>query len=114
MPEIDIARVRDSEATRRWLSSRLGLWGRDSVTDDLPETLARFCEAVGKTPDEMIDDCLKPGKDGETLTLRTRARRKYIGEIEAFESESGSRDQANVVRSFFIHNGVAMNPSILA
>ncbi len=114
MPEVDIALVRDSESTRRWMASRLGLWGRASVTDDLPETLARFCEIVGKTPDEMIDDCLKPGKGGEVLTLRTRARRQYIGQIEQFEADSGSRDQANVVRSFFIHNGVAMNPSILA
>jgi hypothetical protein len=113
MPEIDAGQVRDSESVRRWFASRLGLWGRGSVTDDLGETLARFCTVVGKTPDEMIDDCLKPGKDREIFTLRTRARRGYMDQIERFEAETGSRDQANVVRSFFIHNGVAMNPSIL-
>ncbi len=114
MPEIDIGQVRDCDSTHRWLSSRLGLWGRHSITDDLIDTLARFCQAVGKTPDGMIDDCLKPGKDREVFTLRTRARRQYMDQIERFEGDTGSRDQANVVRSFFIHNGVAMNPSILA
>lgn len=114
MADIDAALVRDSESVHRWFASRHNLWGRNSLSDDLTETLARFCQVVGKTPDEMIDDCLRPGKDREVFTLRTRARRKYIEEIEQFESKSGSRDQANVVRSFFIHNGVAMNPSILA
>ena len=33
--------------------------------------------------------------------------------IEEFEQREGSRQRANYVRSFFIHNGVAMNPNIL-
>ena len=113
MAEIDMAQVRDSESVHRWFSSRLGLWGRGAVDDNLLPTLVEFCEVVGKTPDEMIDDCLKPGKDREVFTLRTRARRTYMDQIERFEAESRSRDKGNVVRSFFIHNGVAMNPSIL-
>lgn len=113
MSETDASQIRDSESVHRWFSSRLGLWGRSSVTDDLVETLTRFCTVVGKTPDEMIDDCLKPGKDREIFTLRTRARRRYMDHIERFEVETGSRDQSNIVRSFFIHNGVAMNPSIV-
>lgn len=114
MPDIDIGQVRDSEATHRWLSSRLDLWGPSAVTDNLIETLTTFCERTGMTPDEMIADCLRAGKDREVFTLRTRARRQYIEQIERFEADSSSRDQANIVRSFFIHNGIAMNPSILA
>ncbi len=113
MPEPDIATVRNAESTGRWLASRLDLWGPKSVTDDLIETLSRFCARVAKTPDEIIDDCLKPGKDRDTLVLRTRARREYMEHIEHFEAETGSRDEANIVRSFLIHNGVAMNPSLL-
>ncbi len=45
--------------------------------------------------------------------LRTRARRQYLDLIEQFEARSKSRDQANVARSFLIHNGIAMNPGIL-
>ncbi len=114
MPEIDEAEVRNSESTHRWLASRLDLWGPKSLDDTLVETLAQFCERVGKTPDQIIDDCLKPGKDRDTFVLRTRARREYMEQVERFEADTGSRDRANIVRSFLIHNGVAMNPSILA
>lgn len=114
MPDIDVGQVRDSEATHRWLSSRLDLWGPGAANDDLIETLTTFCERTGMTPDEMIADCLRAGKAHEVFTLRTRARRQYIEQIERFETDSSSRDKANIVRSFFIHNGIAMNPSILA
>lgn len=113
MAEIDEALVRNSESVHRWMASRLGLWGRASVTENLVGTLTGFCTSIGMTPDEMIDDCLKPGKDREVFTLRTKARRRYIDEIDKFETATQSRDEANIVRSFFIHNGVAMNPSIL-
>lgn len=113
MAEIDTADVRNAESTRRWLSSRQDLWGASANGDALVDTLTRFCQFAGKSPDEMVDDCLRPGKAGETLTLRTRARRQYIDLIEKFEAASNSRSEANVARSFLIHNGIAMNPSIL-
>ncbi len=113
MTDIDAASVRNAETTHRWLASRLDLWGRKALNDDLLETLTRFCQRIGKGPDEMIDDCLRPGKDRDVYVLRTRARREYMEQIENFEAETHSRDQANIVRSFMIHNGVAMNPSLL-
>jgi hypothetical protein len=114
MAEIDIVDVRNAESTRRWLSSRQDLWGASANSDALIETLTSFCQFAGKSPDEMVDDCLKPGKTGETLTLRTRARRQYMDLIEQFEASSKSRDQGNIARSFLIHNGIAMNPGILS
>lgn len=111
---VEIADIRSAESVHRWLTSRLELWGAKSVHDGLLETLARFCEDTGKGPDEMVGDCLRPGKDRDTFVLRTRARREYMERIEQFESSAGSRAEGNIVRSFFIHNGVAMNPSILA
>lgn len=105
--------IRSAESVRRWIESRAGLWGSASVSDELVETLARFCEEVGQGPDEMIGECLRPAPDSEAFMLRTRARRRYMEEIAKFEERTGSRRLANVVRSFFIHNGVAMNPPIL-
>jgi len=108
--------VRTSESTRRWLASRTALWGTGvdaGKAEELLSTLASFCEKVGKTPDEMIDECLRRSSEGGPFVLRTRARRGYIDLIAKFEEDTGSRDTANVVRSFFIHNGVAMNPSVL-
>lgn len=108
-----IEEVRNTEATRRWFASLLDLWGPSAVRPELLETLARFCMVVGKTPDEIIDECLRATTSGDTFVLRTRARKQFMEQIELFEAQTASRDEANVVRSFFIHNGIAMNPSIL-
>jgi hypothetical protein len=108
--------VRTAESTRRWLASRAVLWGsaaNKGKEEELIATLAAFCESVQKSPDGMIDECLRRSTEGGPFVLRTRARREYIGLIGKFEEETGSRDTANVIRSFFIHNGVAMNPSVL-
>ncbi len=113
---MNIDTLRTSEAARRWLASRTVLWGGrpDRAKDDeLLATLGRFCDRVQKSPDEMIEECLRRSTEGGPFVLRTRARREYIGLIDKFEEDAGSRDTANVVRSFFIHNGVAMNPSAL-
>ncbi len=106
--------VRGYESTRRWLASRLVWWGPTGEDEVLLETLARFCEIAGKNPDEMVDECLRRSTEGGPFVLRTRARRGYIDLINKFESDTGSRQEANAVRSFFIHKGVAMNPSVLA
>jgi hypothetical protein len=110
---MDESMIRASDSVQRWIESRLGLWGRDGSDPSLVPGLLRFCEFAGKTPDEMIDECLRAKGDGGTLMLRTRARRAFIDLIESFETATGSRAAANVARSFFIHNGVAMNPGIL-
>lgn len=106
--------VRNNESTRRWLASLLDLWGPAGVKPELVETLDRFCTIIGKTPDEIVDECLRMTTSGDTFVLRTRARKQFMEQIEQFEVQTASRDEANVVRSFFIHNGIAMNPSILA
>lgn len=112
--DIDIDEARNSETARRWLASLLDLWGPSGVRPGLVETLVDFCAVVEKTPDEMIGECLRAKADGDTFVLRTRARKQFMEQIEQFEARTGSRDEANVVRSFFIHNGVAMNPNVLA
>ncbi len=111
--DIGIEDVRSNESTRRWFASLLDLWGPSGVRPGLGETLLNFCTIVGKSPDDIIDECLRAKSGGDTFVLRTRARKQFMEQIEQFEAKTGSRDTANVVRSFFIHNGVAMNPSIL-
>ncbi len=111
---VDLATVQSSESVRAWLTARTAYWGPGASNAGFVETLTRFCEFVGKTPDEIMGECLRPSKEGGALVLRVRARRQYIDAIERFEAETGSRKDGNVARSFLIHNGVAMNPSILA
>ncbi len=106
--------VRGYESSRRWLSSRRSMWGETGEDEKILSYLAEFCDAVGQNPDEMVDACLRRSAEGGPFVLRTRARREFIDRIDKFEQDTGSREKANAVRSFFIHNGVAMNPSILA
>jgi hypothetical protein len=72
--------------------------------------LEAFCATHETTPDEMIDQCLRRFDDGQ-LKLRMKARREWVGRIDDFET-SGGRAQANVLRSFFVQNGVPIQPPI--
>jgi hypothetical protein len=117
---VDKASLKSSEAVQRWFASRALFWrsrsrpvNRAGEDEKLLETLAQFCEFVGKDPDTLINECLEPAKEGQGLLMRMRQRRQVVEEIERFEAKTDSREEANVVRSFFIHNGVAMNPGIL-
>ena len=105
--------IRNLESVRRWLASRRGIWGPTEDEAACLDALARFCSEHGKEPDRMVDDCLRRSSEGGPFVLRTRARREYMHLIDEFEAGGAGRDAANAVRSFFIHNGVAMNPSIL-
>ncbi len=105
--------IAGQESVRRWLASRKSIWGETGDDIRHMDTLRLFCERVAKAPDEMIDECLRRSPEGGPFVLRTRARREYMHLIEAFEEGAGGRDAGNSVRSFFIHNGVAMNPGII-
>jgi hypothetical protein len=72
--------------------------------------LEAFCVTHGATPDEMVDQCLRRFDDGQ-LKLRMKARREWVGRIDAFEV-SGGRAQANILRSFFVQNGIPIQPPI--
>lgn len=75
------------------------------------EQLEAFCTRIERTPDEMIEDCLKLVQEGQ-FKLKGKTRRRYVEEIEAFEGVDGRR-RGNVIRSFFIHNGIPIQPPII-
>lgn len=98
---------------RQWFGSFQKFWRSGPPPPEWLDTMEKFVAFCETTPDDIIEEVLKPQPRGEGLMLRTRARRKYIQLIDDFEAAEGSRDIANVVRSFMIHNGVAMSPGIL-
>lgn len=110
--------VTEYSTVKLWREEYGHYWGipvsrtADLACDDVA-ALERFCARAGEDPDQMINECLRPAKVGDGLVLRTKSRRGYIRLISEFEEAEGSRDAANAVRSFFIHNGVAMTPSAL-
>jgi hypothetical protein len=94
-------------AVRRWLDA-LDPGTRDSRLSVLGE----FCARVGRAPDELVNDCLRRLDSGR-FTLRTKARQRYISAIAEFEAAGAGRAAGNVVRSFFIHNGIPMQAPLV-
>lgn len=105
--------LEETRAVDQWQKSFAEFWRGGRLEADALPTLGRFIEFCGMSADEIIDDVLRSSGGGTQLVLRTSARRKYVDLIEEFEQREGSRQTANYIRSFFIHNGVAMNPNIL-
>lgn len=95
------------EAVKMWTSSaRMADEGRSL------RELSAFCTLVERNPDEMVDDCLRLIADGQ-FKLRGKTRRQYVERIDEFETERGGREHGNVIRSFFIHNGIPIQPPII-
>src|SRR6266404_828061 len=76
------------------------------------ELLSDFCDRLELNPDEMIADCLKLVQEGQ-FKLKGKTRRRYVEQIEEFEGGVEGRRRGNVVRSFFIHNGIPIQPPII-
>lgn len=103
----------DSPAVKQWRESYQQFWRSGPPPDETLESLQRFIDGCEQQPDEIVDEVLRPAPSGEGLMMRIRARRKYMQLIDEFEQREGSRETANHVRSFMIHNGIAMSPGIL-
>jgi hypothetical protein len=96
-------------------------WLQSSWLDQQPESeqkarvavLAHFCNKEGKDPKEMMDAVLRGGEDDGQFTIALKARRELDKAINDFGDSLGLTQHqnitaGNVVRSFFIHNGVQM------
>jgi len=99
---------------KTWMDEYKKRWQDDSELEFKLDALQRFCDFVGKNPDSMIEDCLKQLDAG--MKIRTKQRKSYIESIKLFENSMEAiegRKCGNCVRSFFIHNGVAMIADIV-
>ena len=97
------------ERVQVWLRDYEESWGAaHPEAEEQLRALERFCEYVAKDPDTICSECLRALDTGGER-IRYRARHHYIAQIEAFEATpEGGRRAANAVRSFLIHNGIAM------
>jgi len=81
---------------------------------DRLSTLLKFCQFVEKDPDTIIAECFRAQKEGdEWKHIKFKVRRSYSATIKQVEDElfGGGvvgQQQGNIIRSFFIHNGVFM------
>ena len=88
---------------QRWSDQ---LTGPEEARQDKLVVLEAFCRFCGETPDALIGSLFRPTDDGPRINLKRR--RQIIEWVEAFEEDHGGRTAGNIVRSFLIHNGVAL------
>ena len=101
--------VEEYQRVELWLRDYQESWGSaDPQLEANLKALAAFCAMVERDPDAICSECLRP-MEGGGERIRYKARHYYIDQIEAFErAPEGGRQAANAVRSFLIHNGIAM------
>lgn len=114
MPDtFTVESLKDTPEVQRWFQS--------ARLDDQPEiertsrlqVLVDFCNRQGKDPKSMIDSVLRGGEEDGQYTLAIKGRRELDQAINEFGDSLGvtlheNITMGNVVRSFFIHNGVQM------
>jgi hypothetical protein len=93
-----------------WLRAFRAHWNvsqDDAETRAKLETLARFCVFSDRQPDELVSSLFRQTPEGPRIRLKRR--REVMAMIQEFEREHGGRTAGNTVRSFLIHNGVALS-----
>lgn len=104
----------EQRTVRAWLDAHSAHWDvthTDEETAERLRVLGQFCAFCGRGPDEMVERLFRPTPEGPRIRLKRR--RAVMAEIEAFEKEHGGRTSGNLVRSFLIHNGVALTATPL-
>jgi len=99
-----------------WRKGLVEQWGEEPADfDRRAAMLEGFCDLAGRDPDGMIEDCTREVEGGKRI--RIKARREYSEKIAEFQKTAGgdARSQGragNIVRSFFIHNGIFMQAGL--
>ena len=107
--------IADYDSVRQWARGLKEQWGDEPEMEQRYALLQRFADFAGKDPDRMIAECTRDVDSGKRI--RIKARREFTEKIAAFQTtvEGNPRQQskaANLVRSFFIHNGIFMQAGL--
>ena len=107
-------------SVQRWLRAYGVHWGETSTPSEVQhrlQVLAHFCGFCDSTPDDLVNSLFREAPEGRRIKLKRR--RAVMAQIDEFEREVGKgdakvgREAGNVVRSFLIHNGVALTATPL-
>ena len=110
-----LARLTDYDAVQIWLKNvHLQSPGSTNTDHERLKTLLAFCSFVEKGPDTIISECFRTRNEGdEWKRIKFKVRSKYSDLIKQAQEDLfgggvvGQR-YGNMIRSFFIHNGVFM------
>lgn len=102
-------------SVQQWLQAHGSHWNRAAEEAERLsklEILRRYCEFAERDPDALVSNLFRQTPTGTKIWLkRRRAEMARIDSFEAAINEGDARSgrqAGNVVRSFFIHNGVAL------
>jgi len=106
--------VAGQRTVQAWLRAHSAHWDvthTDGETRERLEVLARFCALAGLQPDELVGGLFRQTPEGPRIRLKRR--REVMALIDEFERDGAGRQAGNTVRSFLIHNGVALSATPL-
>jgi hypothetical protein len=111
--EYTVEQLKSTFEVKRWLVSAKLDAQPESEQDSRIRVLAEFSNFQGRDPKVMIDEVLRGGEEDGQYTIAIKARRELDAAINRFGDTLGlslhqNITAGNVVRSFFIHNGVQM------
>lgn len=103
--------IESHASVKQWAASAGHLRDPAEVREEKLQILAAFCAKVGKEPDDLVAFCILRKKSTGERFLSVKRRESINDWLEEFAAEQGWTGKqavvnANVVRSFLIHNGV--------
>ncbi len=108
--------LKDQQTIKTWLHGLTEQWGEaPSDFDHRVALVGQFCEFVEQDPDTLIAACCREVESGKRI--RIKERRFFTEKIAEFQEsvDGDARAQGragNVIRSFFIHNGIFMQAGV--
>lgn len=110
-PDMEFGEIEVHASVRQWAAGSGHQHDPPEVREYKLWVLASFCAKVRKPPDELVAFCILRKKVTGERFLSVKRREVINGWLDEFAFEQGWTGKqavvnANVVRSFLIHNGV--------
>lgn len=112
--------IAEYESVAGWGRGLSDQWGGDPLAEEPEklESLASFCELIGKDPDELLAFCFLRKKDTGERFGSVKRRDQVLEQLRGFREKCGGdaaevRRRVNDVLSFLIHGGVLIHPGMI-
>jgi hypothetical protein len=102
---LDVEAVREAETVKFWLAET----NSDPAGDEQRlVALVGFCNRLELGPDKLVAGMFRAPTEIPGKRIKLKRRKLIMAEILEWEAENGGRESGNAVRSFLIHNGIAL------
>jgi hypothetical protein len=114
---VTLPRIESQASVGQWAASAGHRSDPAEIREERLRILADFCAKVGKEPDELVAFCILRKKSTGERFLSVKRRETVNSWLDEFAAEQGWTGKqavvnANVIRSFLIHNGVLIQGNV--